>query len=228
MPIKSNLHTVKQPIAVVSSDNSHYREFSSVCQEAWERIGFGFYHAEVGSSDFPALPGIPPSLQGQLLRLFAASTLGDRVVLLSDIDMLPLSANYFLKRLPREPNDISIYSSHAYRRGRYPVCYISAFSSTFGNLLLDNPSETWSSFAKRLYAMGFGWNTDELYLTGRISNSTHNISEFKRLWIKGVAPRRIDRAVFWSTLVPYPLDFHCPRPFSNHKSFILDQLKRIW
>jgi hypothetical protein len=215
----------KEPIAIVSSDESHYRDFLPISRRAWNRIGFGFFHAEVGGREFFAPRNLNIVLLAQIARLYASTLFDDKIVILSDIDMIPLSKKYFHSRLPTH-NTISIYSSDAYRGGRYPVCYISAQSSLFKAILLDRPDESWEEFAIRLSSLRFGWDTDELYLTGRIMNSAYTLARHKRRWIKGIAIRRIDRILPFTRLIPYPIDFHCPRPFNQHSDYINRVLSR--
>jgi hypothetical protein len=191
----------------------------------WSEMGFDIHHAMVGSDQYPIIDGVETSLQSQIVRLYAPKLFPDRVVLTTDIDMLPLDQSYFWSRLAR-PGQISIYSSDAHKGTRYPMCYLSAYGHTFVNTMLDSPEELWCDFVLRLNGLGLGWNTDELYATDRINRSPFEIIKHHRgFGADGVADNRLDR-VDWNVKdIPY-IDAHCPRPFSRYKAEITD-LKRL-
>lgn len=213
-----------KPVVIFSSDdNLDYSEFAPLVSEMWETLGFEPFYAKIGSEDFPLIEGVESSLQAQIVRLYAPKLFPDRVVLISDIDMLPFNQNYFWSKLPKKRDDIVIYSSDAYDGKRYPMCYISAYGKTFSSISLDDENETWEEFVLRLNSLGLGWNTDELYITERIDNSNVNTVKYNRGWEHGMAKNRLDR-VYWQLRDLSYIDAHCPRPYSKHKDEI-DKLK---
>ncbi len=162
---------MQKPIAIFSSDsNSDYSEFSPLVSEMWETLGFEPFYAQIGTDQFPLIPGVESSLQSQIVRLYAAKLFPDRVVLTTDIDMLPFDKNYFWSKLPKSDNQVVIYSSDAHEGKRYPMCYLSAYGKVLSSIALENENETWEEFVLRLNSLGLGWNTDELYITERIDN----------------------------------------------------------
>lgn len=215
-----------EPIVIFSSDdNKDYCEFEPLVSSMWEELGFEPFYAKVGSDRFPIIEGVETSLQAQIVRLYVPKLFPDRVVLTTDIDMLPFDQNYYWSKLPKEYNQISIYSSDAHDGKRYPMCYLSAYGKTFSDIVLDKEDETWKEFVLRLDSLGLGWNTDELYVTERINNSSVIKIKHNREWEYGMAKNRLDR-VYWNMRDVSYIDAHCPRPYSKYKSEI-DNLKKL-
>jgi hypothetical protein len=216
---------MSKPIAIFSSDdNPNYVEFEPVVSSMWETLGFEPFFAQIGSDQFPLIDDVESSLQSQIVRLYASKLFSDRVVLTTDIDMLPFDQNYYWSKLPSDYNQICIYSSDAHSGKRYPMCYLSAYGKTFSNIVLDDPEETWEQFVLRLNSLGLGWNTDELYVTQRIDQSSFEKIKYDRGWENGMAKNRLDR-VNWNLRDISYIDAHCPRPYSKHKKQI-DKLKK--
>lgn len=215
-----------KPVVIFSSDsNPDYCEFEPLVSSMWETLGFEPFYAQIGSEQFPLIDEVESSLQSQIVRLYAPKLFPDRVVLTTDIDMLPFDQNYYISKLPTEYDQICIYSADAYNGRRYPMCYLSAYGKTFSEIVLDDPNETWEEFVLRLNSLNFGWNTDELYVTKRIDQSQVSKIRYNREWVSGVAKNRLDR-VNWNIQDFDYIDAHCPRPYSKYKSEI-DQLKKL-
>lgn len=212
---------MKKPIVIYSSDdNSLYTGFAPIVKEFWETLNFDTYYAKIGSEEFPVIPDIPSSLQSQIVRLYAPKYFSDRIVLITDIDMLPFNKKYFVEKLPKEENQISIFCADSYEGKRYPMCYLSAYGKTFENIAV-NKDETWEEFVRRLYSLNLGWNTDELYMTEKIDNSSVEKIKYSRGWLpNGVAKNRLCRVQWaWDESVTY-YDAHCPRPYETFKEQI--------
>jgi hypothetical protein len=215
-----------KPIAIFSSDsNPDYSEFFPLVSEMWETLGFEPFYAQIGTEQFPLISGVESSLQSQIVRLYAAKLFPDRIVLTTDIDMLPFDQNYYWSKLPKSDDQIVIYSSDAHEGKRYPMCYLSAYGKVLSSIVLENENETWEEFVLRLNSLGLGWNTDELYITERIDNCSFDKVKYNREWEYGMAKNRLDR-VYWKMRDVSYIDAHCPRPYSKYKEEI-DQLKSL-
>lgn len=224
-----------KPLAIFSSDtNPDYCQFAPIVTEFWQACGFDTFYGLVGSEEFPKIPNINSALQSQILRMYVTKLFPDRVILLTDIDMLPLDKEYFLSKLPKEYDEISVYSSDAYILDnfpiagiRYPICYLSSYGKTFASITLDDENETWENFVVRLNSLNLGWNTDELYISEKI-----NLSPYKKIChnrgfhkpnLVGDKPgekiKRLDRT-YWNIGNLKYIDAHCPRPYLNYKESI--------
>jgi hypothetical protein len=229
-----------KPLAIFSSDNNpDYYQFAPIVTEFWEACGFDTFYGLVGSEEFPQVPNVSSSLQSQILRMYATKLFPDRVILLTDIDMLPLNKEYFLSRLVKEYDEISIYSSDAYIYDdfpivgtRYPMCYFSSYGKTFSSVALNDEDETWEDFVIRLNSLNFGWNTDELYISEKINKSSfkkiHHVRGFHNPIYPGYDKPgqvigRLDKH-YWSVENINYVDAHCPRPYCKYKESI-DSLK---
>lgn len=215
-----------KPIAIFSSDNNpNYCEFEPLVSSMWETLGFEPFYAQIGTEQFPLIPGVESSLQSQIVRLYASKLFPNRIVLTTDIDMLPFDQNYFWSKLPKSDNQIVIYSSDAHEGKRYPMCYLSSYGKVLSSIALETIDETWEEFVLRLNSLGLGWNTDELYITERIDNCSFDKVKYNREWEYGMAKNRLDR-VHWTLRDVSYIDAHCPRPYSKYKKEI-DQLKSL-
>jgi hypothetical protein len=213
-----------KPIALITSDdNKDYTEFVPVVTEFWKKIGFDPVYLKLGDK-YPVVEDVPTSLQAQILRLFAPAEYRDRIVLISDIDMIPLSGEYFISKLPKNDEEFSIYSSDAYEQKRYPMCYVASLGKNF-DIFKDSRDESWKSFVLRLNSLGYGWNTDELYMYDMLTKKNALLQKHNRRWTNGIASMRVDR-VCWKTTSPPYIDAHCPRPYSKFKKMI-DELTNL-
>ena len=206
-----------KPLVIFSSDNNpDYYQFAPIVTEFWEACGFDTFYGLVGSEEFPEIPNIKSSLQSQILRMYATKLFPDRVILITDIDMLPLNKEYFLSNLAKDYDEI----------------YFSSYGKTFSSVALNGEDETWENFVVRLNSLNLGWNTDELYISERINTSSfkkiHHIRGFHNPLIPGFDKPgqrmgRLDRYHWCVENIEY-IDAHCPRPYLTYKQSI-DALK---
>jgi hypothetical protein len=233
---------MKIKYAIVSSnDNPTYLDFWPIVKELWVNLinikpilvlisdkdivtDFGDYIIH----EFKALDGINTGLQAQIARMYVTKYYADDVCLTSDIDMLPLSIEYFNNYCNSESdNSLVILSSDAYKTLRYPICYNVAKGSTFNEILgLD---VSFKDYSDRLLAYGWGWDTDELYFGLKVNEfkDKTRIHLRKRGWVNGIANCRIDRISYtaWdydiqSLKKDMYLDCHSLRPYSIKKDLI--------
>ena len=180
--------------------------------------------ADIVGEEYPAVEGISTALQAQILRLYAPTRYENRIVLISDIDMLPLSKEYFISNLPKEEDEFVIYSSDVYANGRYPMCYIASKGDNY-NIFKEDKNETWDSFVTRLNSLDYGWDTDELYMSEILNTNEVNLKKLNRGWSRGTLSKRFDRSAWDPNLSEY-IDAHCPRPYSKFKN-VIDPLRNL-
>lgn len=216
----------KKPIVLFSSDNNpEYSNFAPLVTEMWEELGFDTYHIQIGQDPFHEIVNVETSLQAQIARIYATTMFPDRICLLTDIDMLPFDKEYFWSKLPKNHNEISIYSYDAHVGSRYPMCYLSAYGKSFNKIALNDKQESWEEFANRLSALNLGWNTDEIYITERIDKSNLTKVMYNRGWTGGLAHNRLDRSK-WREVGDFYIDAHCPRPYSDNLRDLIKYLKK--
>jgi hypothetical protein len=238
---------MKIDYAIVASDgNSIYLDFWPIVRDLWIKLikikpilvlisdkdlvtnnGDHIIH-EVKSVDSHST-----AFQSQVVRMYITKYYSDSVCITSDIDMLPLSHEYF-NNITNEFNDnsLAILSSDAYQSVRYPLCYNVAKGYTFNEILDLNCD--FDEYCDRLSRYEQGWATDELYF-GKCVNEFSDKSRIcllNRGWQKGMAINRIDRA-YWrydDTLLKngHYIDSHSLRPYSIYKKEVDKLINNLW
>jgi hypothetical protein len=218
--------------AVVSSDDSYYADFWPIVAKGWKRIGitpvffkigptWGFYEDAHGLVyEVPAIEGVKTSWQAQVIRIWAYKVLTGNIIL-SDMDMLAISSDYFNKNAePHEEDKIVIYGADAYQDNEYPMCYILANDKVMKGIIKQ---ETWGEFAAYLLQnCGQGWGTDQWFMT-KSCKEYGNLVKLNRGWNSGgVANKRLDR-IGWDYRCENAKDFidcHLLRPYNENKEKI--------
>lgn len=225
-----------------SNLNPMYLDFWPIISKTWKKVfnitpvlglicdeDSDFIEDEYGLiKKYKTIEGIDSGLQSQIVRLYLTKELTGNIII-SDIDMVPLSKKYFVDQIVSfDLSKIYIMSSdnaECNTNKEIPMCYNISDSKLFAKMLeLD---DSWISFANRLNSMGFGWTTDQNYLWLKIQefkqNNPNDVVLLNRGWSRG-ADRRIDR-LWWSynpNLVNegYYIDSHLLRPYHQHKEQI--------
>lgn len=184
---------------------------------------------------FKAIEGINTGLQSQIVRLYMPKFLEGNI-LLSDIDMAPLSKNYFIEKVKDfDQSKFYVFSAdnpECLANSEYPICYNLGHSSSYNKIFdLD---KSWESFVKELDSMNMGWGTDQRFLFKKLNEyeriNPNSVVLMERGWC-GPAKGRIDRLAwkYDSNLVKegHYIDSHLLRPYSAYKPFVDDLLKNI-
>lgn len=145
---------------ILSCDkNPKFLEFWPVVARAWSKLfGVRVHLAFVGDASefpdklrgygsvyfFPAIDGIPIANQAKVARYFLASWMGDdSVVMINDVDLLPLSKDYVNTLLGNRPEGALVtLGSELYRdaeNGKSMAGYLTAEARVFRALV--NPKE---------------------------------------------------------------------------------------
>lgn len=226
-------------VIVSTDDNPLYSEFWEPVKTLWfNLVGIKPLLVKISDNDdvveyddsiihnFKKIDGINTGFQSQIARMYVTKYYQNNVCLTSDIDMLPLSKNYFVKDIETIDNDnLVIFSSDAYQGVvRYPICYNAAKGSVFNHIMKFE--DTFEEYCIKLNNMGLGWDTDELDF-GKMVDSYENqsiITKLNRGWEYGRAKKRIDR-VYWTydeneLKSENYVDCHSLRPYPRHKNEI--------
>ncbi|MBK0378202.1 hypothetical protein [Mucilaginibacter segetis] len=221
---------------IATDNNSFYYDFWPLTSRAWRNFNIEPTIAVIGNVNInplygtilniPEIINIPSGFIAQIIRFIIPCFFPNEVCIIGDIDMVPLSNNYFQKQISNYHDDqIIIYSSDAYKTPqRYPMCYIAAKGKYFQQIIgLDNIDYvSIETFIKNLYALNLKWDTDELFFTKQLCQSTliKNTIFLKRGGWKPYARRRIDRENWniskFSLFFNKYIDAHCLRPYNSH------------
>jgi hypothetical protein len=181
---------------------------------------------------FKKIKGIHVGLQTQIVRLFLPKFLNGNC-LISDIDMLPLSLDYFKSNFEKlNGNNILVYSSdnpECLKEKMFPMCYISSHSNIFSKIF--NLDSNWVDFVINLNNRGNGWYTDQKFIYEKILeyNKNNECVFLNRGW-NGPADKRIDRVNWFYDPIKvkegYYIDSHLLRPYSLYKNEV-DELVNL-
>ena len=233
--------------AVISSNsNPEYLDFWPFVSKAWESL-IGINPVLLYIDDSP-----PPGWvyeygtvfylesikewsivqQAQSIRFWAARILKEPFII-SDMDMLPISKEYYEKGAMQIGNNgIVSYSSDVikyrwYRTNpQYPMCYLAGDPETFKDLL-DLKDEDHKSFLRRLMRLNIRFGTDQKFFYNQsLLKKNTKIKHLERGWIEEkYAIKRLDKAIWPRTdyNADEYIDCHIPRPYVDNKK-ICDEL----
>ena len=227
-----------KPIAIFSTNNHElYLPFVEPVSRAWENLGFE--PLCVNTSEKPFLPEeeITSGNQAQMVRVLLPALQPERTFIVTDIDMLPLSREYFQKAaiLPKE-NQIVNVSADAYQgHQRLPICYFIGKGSTFSAITGVKTLEDISRVMRKWWSQGKGWETDELCFTAeiveRMESGDIEFAGYSRGWTQGRAHYRIDRDVWVYDRDALNqgkyIDSHMLRPLTSNKQHLLPLFESV-
>jgi hypothetical protein len=179
---------------------------------------------------FPPIPGIHTAFQAQCIRLLYPRHLArNEGVLITDMDMLPMSRRYYTLPIAPLPNDAFVVYRDVCLPGEISMCYNIAHPATwvsmFGNGDLRTLMTEWHS--RVIYSGehgGAGWGTDQVILANTFHAWTGNkvvlndaVTGFRRL--DRSEPRAFANRAFLEHYIRSGAyaDYHCLRPYSQHR-----------
>lgn len=226
---------------IVSSDKSWYLDFWPIVSKTWKKFlnvtpvlalmdneDSDLYEDEYGIvKKFKIVDGISIVLQSQISRLFIPKYLNG-YCLISDIDMIPLSGEYFEKNsLGIDESNFVVYSSdnpESLSEKMYPMCYILGHSKNFE---IFHSNDSFENFTKRIHDLQLGWCSDQIFLYDKINEynqKTNKVIYLNRGWSGGYASNRVDRStwIYNQDMVKNGeyIDCHLLRPYSQYKNEI--------
>jgi len=247
--------------AIVSSDdNRFYLDFWEPVSRVWkEKFNITPVLLYVSDSDFePSTKygevvryrpqkGCPIYLQTLWVRYYHPIREPDTVWAISDIDMFPVSREYFVDRIKNIEDDKYVHldpSIEEYKK--FPSCYHIAKGRTFEEIL-DLPDE-WDQSLWLVDSSNLGsdpgahlvgkkdWFADERFATNKIVQKM-NLGDKRIVLIQregGRCGHRLDRINFFYDATReaalksgYYYDFHSPRPYLENKSVVDRVVKDI-
>jgi len=181
----------------------------------------------------------PIHLQNQIVRFWFPIKFQNEVSIISDIDMLPISNEYFIHQIMNLHLDNYIHLNPCVESyGRLPACYHLANGAKFQEILeIDND---WVTFYFKVLKEGSIiceknslpiWFCDEAYTSSKVLNHK-NLGKIKLIQRKeGQNGYRIDRTNWlynkWLLDYDYYFDLHSIRPLKDFKQEIYKIKNRI-
>lgn len=151
--------------------------------------------------------------------------------IITDIDILPLSREYFIEKIKDISEDkfVLFTSDHkdSLDMSQYPMCYVAAKNTTYNEIINTGDSKNMDEFIQHIYKyQSFAsWYGDQLFLFFCVNhfNDQDRIVKLKRFTEPDL--RRIDRVCnmfgYNRDLVKqgHYIDAHLLRPYSQFKSY---------
>jgi hypothetical protein len=219
-------------VIISSDDNPMYKDFYPIVAKRWNQLGIKTYYInitdcdEISEDEFGVVHKIKDvgfvntGFQSQVVRLFASKYINGNI-LMSDIDMFPISKDYYFQNLKDLTDDnVIIYSGQPYGDiPYYPMCYVLSHSNNFSKYLGLNNLNFYEYCAMLIERYGQNWNTDENFMYEQFENYKD-----KLLVLHRDLSRRLDRSN-WSFNLDdlksgYYLDSHMLRPYEHYKKNI--------
>ena len=222
---------MKRTVILSTNDDPKYFHYLKWCQLAWKKCGWDtltFYYGSTklenageyltdSHNEMVDLSGESFDYRDetivQCIRLLGGNYIMDGLVMLGDVDMLPMQ-NYWNPN----PDQITSYGYDLTGRSEIPMCYVSAPAAKWRRLFPENSlielldklpnakSDDWNLW----------WSVDQQVLTKRLK--THGIDCFvDRGLVGGLARGRVDR-YDWAGTLNQPgekIDAHMPRPYDE-------------
>ena len=237
--------------AVLSSNsNPEYLDFWPYVAKAWkERIGIKpvlFYidpnppseelknHGDVYY--FRSIPEWDIVQQAQSIRLWASKVIDDAFII-SDMDMLPISKEYYHKGLDGLKNGITSYSSDIikyrwYRTNpQYPMCYLAGDPESFTQIMGLDRFGTHEEFLRHLRSMNLRFGTDQKFFYNQSQlHPEIPMRHLERGWIEEkYATGRLDKVVWPKNdyNIDEYIDCHLPRPLSGNQDRCMELFEKM-
>lgn len=243
--------------AIVSSDdNKFYLDFWPLVSKVW-KTKFNITPVLLYVSDSEVVPSteygevvrykpvkdIPVYLQTLWVRYFHPSVEPETTWCISDIDMFPISKEYFIDRLANVDDEAYVHldpSIDEYKK--FPSCYHIAKGKNFIDIL-DLPDD-WEMSLWRVFSSNLGsdpgghlagkkeWFADEQFATNKILQKLNLNKNIKFITREGGrCGHRLDR-INWRYTVKdlmdgYYYDSHSIRPYHEHKNAIDTLVQQI-
>lgn len=228
-------------VILSSNENKDYLDFWPLVSEAWSNFGVEPILIYTGEDNI-SLSGnivklnskkIDSAFLAQNIRLLFPGILNGRTCIISDIDNLPLSKDYFLNSVEAiDDESFIVYRPDACPPNMISIMWNAAKSETWREIF-DVSDEVkalkvlqkW--FSKRYKIRGKHWYTDQIQLRNYINRfSVLNKNRIIELNEVECGFNRFDRASIETNFnelfennVRFS-DFHMPRPFIDNKDLI--------
>jgi hypothetical protein len=236
--ISSTQCLVLQRVIVSCDTNPMYSDFWPIVAKFWrEVVGVKPTLALIAPPDFiideslgdvirfDPIPGVPAAFHAQAIRLLLPAYFEDEVCIISDIDLIPLQKDYFVKSIESfDESKFIVYRDGAFNADyykEYPMCYNAAMGKVFKQIFKLNDVKDIPTLIYEWHKLNLCNMADQLILY-KYLNAQENCSCIVKLGHTVV--NRIDRACwrYNKDLVKnrYYIDSHMLRPYSDYKYYI--------
>jgi len=227
-------------VILASNSNPKYLDFWPIVSNAWENLGINPYLFYIGKEKFEDnriinfnIEELNSSFVSQNIRLLAPALFPDKVSIISDIDNMPLSVNYYQKNIEGVNKDsFVVYRPDAASSDMISIMWNAALGSTWGEIfnIKSEPDilRTLRSWCPEDYEVeGTNWYFDQVKLRDSVENfrksNPDRVTELNDKATGFLRLNRIDMGFsfnkFYNKENQYT-DFHMPRPYKKYKKVI--------
>lgn len=175
---------------------------------------------------FPPIPGIHTAFQAQCIRLLTPRDIQrDEAVLITDIDILPMSRRYYVDTIRDLATDAFVVYREVLMPEQIAMCYCAAHPTTWTSMF---GSESTTTLLSRWYSPDYtlykrGWYTDQIQLV-----TAYNAWSGKKVVLRDrdTGFKRLNRDSetyrfrnFADIAAECYTDYHALRPYMDHKAF---------
>lgn len=233
-----------EKVILSSNDNPDYIQFWPIVSEAWNSLGVepiliytGEKKLKLNGNVIKFNPkNMDSAFVAQNIRILYPALLKDKNVIVSDIDNLPLSKNYFLdSTLDYPDNSFIIYRPDACPPNMISMMWNAANSNTWKEIFkIENEKQIYFKlrlwYSKKYTIQGKAWYTDQIKLRKYINKFTtkkNNKQRIIQLSDDQLGFNRFNRNKLLKHLEDMRngvkfTDFHMPRPFEDYEETILE------
>lgn len=230
-------------VILSSNDNPDYLEFWPIVSEAWKLMGVEPVLIYTGENQLNLkgniinfkINNINSAFVAQNIRILYPSLFENKNVIVSDIDNLPLSRNYFLNSISNVLDDsFVIYRPNACPENMISMMWNAGNSSTWYEIFnIKNENEIEKTlkkwFNKKYVLQGKGWYTDQIKLRKYVNKfASKNGSRIIKLNDEELGFHRFNRnnldyhfKLMSEKNTNRFTDFHMPRPYSDYEELII-------
>ena len=232
-------------VILACDENKNFLEYLKAVSLAWKKIiqvkptlifvgknrikELNSFYGEIVL--FEPIKNVPTSFQAQCIRLLAPC-LYDDVSIISDMDMIPLSYNYFQESIaPCDEDKFIIYRPfNMIPEGRnedlhteqIPICYNAASGKTWEKIFNVNNMDDIYATLKEWSPLSSDWCADQKLLYQFLNTNNFINQNCILLGDERTSFRRLDRKdnlsirlnAFFGNLSKFA-DFHVPRPYKE-------------
>ena len=226
-------------VIITSTPDKNYLDYWPLVKQSWENLDIEpvLYvitkdSIEIQSNSY-FIDKLNPVFVAQNLRLLIPALYPDEVCLLSDIDMMPLSKQYFQDSISEFSEDsFVVYRSDATPDNMLPICWNAALGRTWGEIFSIKNIEDIDETLKKWYPKKYkpykkNWYIDQIKLREYLNVFEINNSERVKYFADNdLGFGRLNRDTLYDDFEEYNnqkeayVDFHMPRPFLENEELI--------
>lgn len=195
---------------------------------------------------FKPIEKIHPAFTAQVIRILYPCLYENKNILITDVDIFPISYQYFISSIEKYSNDKFICYRDAYmKQNMLAICYNIANSETWKEIFKINTIDDITNTIKNWYNFEYssmkncpGWFTDQQKLFEYVINWEKNNDRLIILKDHEMNFKRLDKRKREYILHNVPevindilnnkyTDFHTIKPYQEHKKIIIKIIDTI-